>query len=124
MSEEINKTLKGIHQTLALIHREMVINNLPQQLRDIQREYYSWCDSFASDRRWRDMYEEKMNKFASKHKTCMDAENDLNYISAKKEYDRYESYMNTSMEHCEKFVEKGAIPYNREDSIDMGDYHD
>lgn len=122
MSNEINDTLKAIHRTLALIHKELLISNLPERSRQHQRYVHTLNDGIRMYSGWRDTQEEKMEKY-SKGKTCAEAENDENYIRASKKYDEYGNKIDLLQEKIDNITNEHELP-SHEDiyDIDLGDY--
>jgi hypothetical protein len=122
MSNEINDTLKAIHRTLALIHKELVINNLPEQSRHHQRYIYTLNDGIRMYGDWKDSQEEKMKRF-SEGKTCTEAENNQNYINASKKRDEYESKIDLLQQEIDKIINDNELPsYDDIYDINLGDY--
>lgn len=122
MSEEINSTLKGIHKTLALIHREMFISNLPTEFRDIQREYFAKKDMIETYRTLRDIYKRRMEALELDSNSIELENNDL-YNNAKNSYQINSDRVHKIFQEILQLKLKGAKS-TEFCLIDMGDYND
>lgn len=105
---DTNSILININKTLRLIHKELVINNAPSHLRNVQRKYYTanhlhrYYNSIALNVQ-RDMTE------ISRGLTCAEAAKIPEYVEMEKLWERCIEKTAQYSEELDELIAEGAI---------------
>lgn len=117
--EQLNKTLRDINKSLRLIHKELVISNVPDDKKQVQREWFSLLACADESVRSRDMCEYLLDNLEKKLGKDNIEQNEQ-YKNYKKSYDSFEKQISELYD----YLENRTITLSYDDVFKVGDNND